>query len=117
MEAYSDPISGAPNGEFIQAVSLFLWAWFLLTLVYTVAAITTNLVLLLALISTDLTLLFTALSYNTGVDMLGTAGCAMGFVTCFFGYWAAVGSLWTAYTPIKVPMFPLGKKPSITSPR
>ncbi|KAK9793637.1 putative GPR1/FUN34/yaaH family-domain-containing protein [Seiridium cardinale] len=110
IAAYTDSVTGLPTAEFTQAIALFVWAWFIVTVIFTVAAIRSNLVMLLVLVFTDLTLLFLAAEYHTGIAALGTASCAFGFVTAFLAYWAAAAALWSISTPIQVPMFPLVKE-------
>jgi succinate-acetate transporter protein len=88
---------------------LFVWAWLILSIIFTIAAIRSNWIMIAVLIFTDLTLLFLGASYTTGNSSLQTASAAMGFVTAFFAYWAGAAALWSVTTPIMVPMFPMVK--------
>ncbi|KAH6660953.1 GPR1/FUN34/yaaH family-domain-containing protein [Truncatella angustata] len=110
IAAYTDTVTGLPTAEFTQAIALFIWAWFIVTMIFTVAATRSNLIMLLVLVFTDLTLLFLACQYHTGIAALGTAASAFGFVTAFLAYWAGAAALWSVATPINVPMFPLVKQ-------
>lgn len=52
IAAYTDAVTGLPTAEFTQAIALFVWAWFIVTMIFTVAAIRSNWVMLLVLVFT-----------------------------------------------------------------
>ena len=46
MAAYTDASTGAVSPEFNQALAIYIWAWFIITVLFTVAAVKSSLVLL-----------------------------------------------------------------------
>ncbi|KAI4603820.1 hypothetical protein KJ359_003640 [Pestalotiopsis sp. 9143b] len=110
IAAYTDATTGLPTADFLAAIAMFIWAWFIVTMIFTVAAVRSNLIMLLVLVFTDLTLMFLAIYYQTGIAACGTAGSAFGFVTAFLAYWAGAQALWATTTPINLPMIPLNKQ-------
>lgn len=59
---------------------MYLWAWFILTVIFTVAAMRSSWVLFLDLFVLDIVLLLLACGYMLNVPSLETAGSALGFV-------------------------------------
>lgn len=82
MAAYTDS-SGAMNPEFNQAVAVFMWVWFIVSCIFTVAASRSTWVIFIDLIMVDITLLLLACGFMVGVQGLMTAGYAFGLVVCF----------------------------------
>jgi hypothetical protein len=62
---------------------MYLWAWFILTVIFTVAAMRSSWVLLLDLFFLDIVLLLLACGYLLNDSRLETAGSALGFVVAF----------------------------------
>jgi succinate-acetate transporter protein len=83
LSAYTDATTGALRPEFNQALALYLWVWFIITVLYTVAAMRSTWVLFLDLLALSVCLLLLACGFMTGVEGLLTAGYAVGVVVCF----------------------------------
>ncbi|KAE8310004.1 GPR1/FUN34/yaaH family-domain-containing protein [Aspergillus transmontanensis] len=109
LAAYTDSATGAISPSFNQALSLYLWAWLIVTVVFTVAAMRSSWVLLIDLFLLDICLLLLACGYMVNVQSLLTAGYAFGLVVSFLSYsadWAGCAGLWGGgVTPIKLPTF------------
>lgn len=80
IAAYTDAATGAVSPEFDQAIALYLWAWFILTVIYTVAAMRSSWILLLDLFVLDISLLLLAVGSMTGTQAVSTAGYATGYL-------------------------------------
>jgi len=110
MASYTDA-SGQLSPEFSQALAMFVWAWFILTVLFTIAAMRSSWVLFLDLLALDIDLLLLACGYMTGNQSLLTAGNSFGFVVTFFSYWAGCAGLWAGgLTPLNVPTFAMYKE-------
>lgn len=83
MAAYTDPATGELNAQFPDALAMYLWAWFILTVIYTIAAVRSSWVLFLDLFVLDIVLLLLACGYMLNNSSLETAGSALGFVVAF----------------------------------
>lgn len=83
MAAYMDPNTNAIMPEFSQAISIYLWVWFIVTVIYTIAAMRSTWVLFLDLLFLDICLLLLACGFMVGISNLLTAGYAFGLVVCF----------------------------------
>lgn len=83
MAAYTDPETGQLNGQFATALAMYLWAWFILTIIFTVAAMRSSWVLFLDLFFLDLVLILLACGYMLDMKSLETAGSALSFVVAF----------------------------------
>lgn len=83
LAAYADPTTGEPLPSLPQAIAMFVWAWFIVCVVFTVAATRASWVLLLLLVFVDLNLLFTAVGYMMDNAGLMKASSAMGFIAAF----------------------------------
>ncbi|GAM36360.1 hypothetical protein TCE0_018r05391 [Talaromyces pinophilus] len=105
MAAYIDPTTNAIMPEFDQAISIFLWVWFIITVIYTIAAMRSTWVLFLDLVFLDICLLLLACGFMVGTNGLLTAGYAFGLIVCFLSFWAACAGLWAGITPITLPAF------------
>lgn len=82
IAAYTDS-SGALSPDFQQAVALYLWAWFILTVIFTVAAMRSSLVLFLDLLALDICLILLAAGNMVNSNNVLTAGYAFGFLVAF----------------------------------
>jgi succinate-acetate transporter protein len=80
LAAYTDSKTGELNAQFPQALAMYLWAWFILTVIFTVAAMRSSWVLFLDLFVLDIVLMLLACGYMLGMPSLETAGSALGFV-------------------------------------
>ncbi|KAL4906953.1 hypothetical protein BDW74DRAFT_176550 [Aspergillus multicolor] len=105
IAAYTDPATGVPGADFNQAISIYLWVWFIITVLYTIAAMRSTWVLFLDLVALDICLLLLACGFMTSMTALLTAGYAFGVVVCFLSFWAGTAGLWVEITPFKVPVF------------
>jgi succinate-acetate transporter protein len=83
IAAYIDPKTGEPSAEFPQALAMFVWAWFIVSVIFTVAATRSSWVLLILLVFVDLTLIFIASGYMADLPQLLTAASGTGFVAAF----------------------------------
>jgi succinate-acetate transporter protein len=83
IAAYTDAETGALSPDFAQSIALYLWAWFILTVLYTIAAVRSSWILLLDLAMLDVCLLLLAVGYMVGSQSVLTAGYSFGFVVAF----------------------------------
>ncbi|KAK5161634.1 hypothetical protein LTR04_003991 [Oleoguttula sp. CCFEE 6159] len=110
IAAYTDA-SGAISPEFNQALAMYIWAWFILTVIFTVAAMRSSWVLFLDLFFLDIVLLLLAAGLMLGSASVLTAGYAFGFIVAFLSYWAGCAGLWAGgITPFNVPTFAMYKQ-------
>jgi succinate-acetate transporter protein len=79
LSSYTDE-SGQLNAQFPQALAMYIWAWFILTAIFTIAAMRSSWVLFLDLFFLDIELLLLASGYMTGMDSLLKAGNSIGFI-------------------------------------
>jgi succinate-acetate transporter protein len=63
---------------------MYCWAWFILTVIYTVAAMRSSWVLFLTLFFLDIELLLLAAGYMASSSSVLVAGNSVGFVVGFF---------------------------------
>lgn len=80
LAAYTDPETGELNAQFPNALAMYLWAWFILTVIFTIAAMRSSWVLFLDLFFLDIVLLLLACGYMLSDSRLEIAGSALGFV-------------------------------------
>ncbi|CAK7226664.1 hypothetical protein SCUCBS95973_006275 [Sporothrix curviconia] len=105
LTAYADPTTGEPLPELAQAIAMFVWAWFIVCVIFTVAATRASWVLLILLVFVDFTLLFIAIGYMLGIAKLLTASSATGFISAFLAYYAGAAGLWgNGGTAINLPV-------------
>ncbi|KAI1441672.1 GPR1/FUN34/yaaH family-domain-containing protein [Annulohypoxylon stygium] len=105
MTAYSDPSTGKLLAEFDQAIAMFVWAWFIISMIFTVATVRSSWTLFGALIFVDLTLILLAVGYMLDQEACLKAASATGFVTAALAYWAGTAGLWgDGITPINLPV-------------
>lgn len=126
LAAYTDPATGELNAQFPNALAMYLWAWFILTVIFTIAAMRSSWVLFLDLFFLDIVLLLLACGYMLNDSRLETAGSALGYVvailSCKFPFhltsnladrrsdWAGCAGLFAnGITPLNIPVFPMYK--------
>ena len=80
LAAYTDD-GGMPTREFYDAMGVWYWAWFIVTVVFLVGAVRTNwvVVCMLGLLALELALLAVG-SMMGGEGVLSTVGSGVGFV-------------------------------------
>jgi uncharacterized protein len=83
LAAYIDPETGLPNSQLTNALAMYCWAWFILTVIFTVAAMRSSWILFLDLAILSLELLLLACGYMTNTEGLLTAANSLGFVVAF----------------------------------
>lgn len=83
VASYQDPKTGELLPEFPQALAMFVWAWFIVSVIFTIAATRSSWVLLILLVFVDITFIFIGAGHMTGNASLGTAASATGFVSAF----------------------------------
>jgi len=112
LAAYTDPTTGQLNSQFPNALAMYLWAWFILTVIFTIAAMRSSWVLFLDLFVLDIVLLLLACGYMLNMPSLEKGGSALGFVVAFLSYWAGTAGLFAnGITPINIPVFPMYTEP------
>jgi uncharacterized protein len=84
IAAYVDQKTGELSPDFQQSLALYLWAWFILTVIYTVASMRTTWVLFLDLLALDICLLLLAMGAMLQSQAASTAGYAFGFLVAGF---------------------------------
>ncbi|KAH6663019.1 GPR1/FUN34/yaaH family-domain-containing protein [Halenospora varia] len=108
LAAYTDEATGELNAQFPNALAMYIWAWFILTVIFTVAAMRSSWVLFLDLFFLDIDLLLLACGYMLNMPSLLKAGSGFGFVVAFLSYWAGTAGLFAnGITPINIPVFPM----------
>jgi uncharacterized protein len=80
LDAYIDKDTGLPNSQFGNALAMYCWAWFILTVIFTIAAMRSSWILFLDLAVLSLELLLLAVGYMTNTDGVLTAANSLGFV-------------------------------------
>lgn len=83
IASYTDPKTGELNEMFPQALAMYVWAWFILTMIFTVAAMRSSWVLFGVLAFLDLDLILLACGYMLNKPDLLKAGNSVGFVVAF----------------------------------
>jgi len=112
LAAYTDKTTGELNAQFPNALAMYLWAWFILTVIFTVAAMRSSWVLFLDLFFLDIVLMLLACGYMLNMKSLENAGSALGFVVALLSYWAGTAGLFAnGITPIHIPVFPMYTEP------
>lgn len=71
---------GTISDEFNQSIALYVWAWFIMTVIFTIAAMRSSWILFLDLAFLDLTLLLLAVGFMTGSQKVLFAGYGIGYV-------------------------------------
>lgn len=80
ISAYTDPKTGTLSPDFQQSVALYLWAWFILTVIFTIAAMRSSWVLFLDLLALDVCLALLAVGNMVDSPATTTAGYAFGYI-------------------------------------
>jgi len=131
LDAYTDKATGELNDQFPNALAMYLWAWFILTAIFTVAAMRSSWVLFLDLFVLCIVLMLLACGYmlnNTALEKVGSAlGFLVALLSCklsIFGLgslqitntslvdWAGTAGLFAnGITPINLPVFPMYTEP------
>ncbi|KAL7894089.1 GPR1/FUN34/yaaH family domain-containing protein [Trichoderma sp. TUCIM 5745] len=107
IDAYSDA-EGHPLPEFNQALALYLWSWFILNAIFTVAATRSSWPLFTALLLFNGELILLATGYMVGNESLLVAGNSIGFPVALCAYWSGCAGLWSGgMTAITLPTFPM----------
>lgn len=83
IESYTDPTTGTLNDQFAQAIAFYLWAWFILTVIFTISAMRSSWILFLDLLVLSVELLLLACGYMVGSQSVLTAANSLGFVVAF----------------------------------
>ena len=83
LASYTDAQTGTLNEQFPQALAMYVWAWFILTVIFTIAAMRSSWVLFLDLFFLDIDLIFLACGYMLGNTTLLKVGNGFGFVVAF----------------------------------
>lgn len=83
LAAYTDKTTGELNDQFANALGIWIWAWFILTMIFTVAAMRSSWILFLDLFFLDIDLLLLACGYMLNMPSLLKAGNGFGFVVAF----------------------------------
>jgi succinate-acetate transporter protein len=81
--AYSDA-NGNLLPSFYNALGIYCWAWFILTVIYTVGAMRGSWPLFLALFLLDIVLILMAVGFMVQSNSVLTAGYSIGFIVTFF---------------------------------
>ncbi|KAJ5108240.1 hypothetical protein N7456_004915 [Penicillium angulare] len=106
LAAYTEATTGAVDPSFNQAVAIYLWAWVIVTVVFTIAAMRSSWVLFIDLFFLDICLVLLACGFMVNINGLLTAGYCFGLAVSFLSYWAGCAGLWGGgVTPIKLPTF------------
>ena len=83
LASYTDNKTGTLNEQFPQALAMYVWAWFILTVIFTIAAMRSSWILFLDLFFLDIDLIFLACGYMLGNTTLLKVGNGFGFVVAF----------------------------------
>lgn len=83
LAAYTDASTGLPNSQFGNALGMYCWAWFIVTVVFTIAAMRSSWILFADLAILSIELLLLACGYMTGSESVLTAANSLGFVVAF----------------------------------
>ncbi|KAG9758482.1 hypothetical protein KCU73_g3878, partial [Aureobasidium melanogenum] len=105
LASYTDA-SGKISQEFNNALSMYCWAWFILTVIFTIAAMRSSWILWFTLFFLDIELILLASGYMLDSSATLLAANSVGFVVAFCSYWAGCAGLWSGgLTPIELPTF------------
>jgi len=80
LAAYIDAETGLPTAEFNNALGMFCWAWFILTVIFTIAAMRSSWALFLTLLFLDVDLLLLAVGYMMSSNSTLVAANSVGFL-------------------------------------
>jgi succinate-acetate transporter protein len=130
MAAYTDSTTGAISPELNQALAMYVWAWFILTVIFTIAAMRSSWILFLDLFFLDIMLILLAAGFMVNSQTVLTAAYSFGFIVSFLSCkivpfrlcqqthaheiptdWAGCAGLWAdGITPIDLPTFAMYKE-------
>ncbi|KAI1084938.1 GPR1/FUN34/yaaH family-domain-containing protein [Whalleya microplaca] len=111
LTAYTDAETGALLPEFHQAVAMFVWAWWIISIIFTVASVRSSWALVGVLVFVDIDLLLLAVGNMLGQEALLKASSGFGFAAAALAYWAGAAGLWgNGITPINLPVGSLKKE-------
>lgn len=131
MAAYTDSATGAISPELNQALAMYVWAWFILTVIFTIAAMRSSWILFLDLFFLDIMLILLAAGFMVNSQTVLTASYSFGFIVAFLSCkitlslyskntnqtdgiaidWAGCAGLWAdGITPIDLPTFAMYKQ-------
>lgn len=97
MASYTDSETGVVEAQFYQALAIYIWAWFILTVLFSIAAIRSSWILFLDLVILSVCLLLLACGNMVGKDELLTAGYSFGLVVAFLSCESALSLLFCSY--------------------
>lgn len=83
IQAYTRS-DGSISPDFNNALGMYCWAWFILTMIFTVAAMRSSWVLFLVLAFLDVELLLLAVGYMLSNGSILVAANSVGFAVAFF---------------------------------
>ncbi|CEI70853.1 unnamed protein product [Fusarium venenatum] len=102
---------GTLSPDFQQAIAIYIWAWFILTVIYTIAAVRSSWVLFLDLLALDICLILLAAGNMVNSMSVLNAGYAFGYLVAVMSYWAGCAGLFAGgVTPFEIPTFPMYKE-------
>ncbi|THZ82600.1 hypothetical protein D6C84_05680 [Aureobasidium pullulans] len=110
LTSYTNPTTGQLTPDFNNALGMYCWAWFILTVIFTIAAMRSSWVLWFTLFFLDIELILLACGYMFDSSNTLLAANSVGFVVAFCSYWAGCAGLWAGgLTPIELPTFAMTK--------
>lgn len=83
LAAYTDGATGRLTADFNNALGMFFWAWFILTVIFTTAAVRSSWVLLVTFFLLDIELLLLAVGSMMSNDSIMIAANSIGFLVAF----------------------------------
>lgn len=95
--SYTDSETGVVEAQFYQALAIYIWAWFILTVLFSVAAIRSSCILFLDLVILSVCLLLLVCGNMVGKDELLTAGYSFGLVVALLSCESALSLLFCSY--------------------
>lgn len=83
IASYTDQATGELSPEFYGALGMYAWAWFILTVIFTIAAVRSSWILFLTLFVLAVELLLLAVGYMLANNSVLIAANSIGFVVAF----------------------------------
>ncbi|KZP22787.1 hypothetical protein FIBSPDRAFT_1043370 [Athelia psychrophila] len=87
-------VDGVVSPEFSQAIGLYLWSWFVVTMLFIFGALRSNGAVLSTLVFTALALATLGMSEFTGADPVRIAGGVFSICAALCAYWGAVSGFY-----------------------
>jgi succinate-acetate transporter protein len=84
LASYTDTATGNLRPEFYDALGLYCWAWFILSVIFTIAAIRSSCILFAVLFFLDIELVLLAVGYMLNSSPTLIVANSIGFVVAFF---------------------------------